>query len=247
MRTVILVVLLALTGCATTGSNAIEKSKLAQGYYEKGLAYFQQKNLEMASVEFNRSIQTDSSFKWPYYALGNVCYVQGRYDDSIKNYQQAISLDGKFSEAYNALGAVYSEQQKWDDAIKNYQKALDNKLYTSPHTTYVNMGRVYMAQKDYTKAVEAFRSAKQYSNQDFIVLELAAALSDAGKTKEAIREYQEGVNMAPQNVGMRYGLALAYLKDGNKRSAVQEFKKVTELAPKSDYAIRAQDYLKTLR
>jgi type IV pilus assembly protein PilF len=247
MRTVILIVLFALTGCVTTGSNTIDKSKMAEGYYEKGLAYLQQNNLEMASVEFNRSIQTDSSFKWSYYALGNICYLQGRYDDSVQYYKKAISLDRKFSEAYNALGAVYSEQKKWDDAIESYQKALENKLYTSPHTTYVNMGRLYMAQKDYPKAVEAFRSAKQYSNQDFIILELAAALSDAGKTKESIKEYQEGVNMAPQNVGMRYGLAVAYLKDGNKKSAVQEFKKVTELAPKSDFALKAKDYLKTLR
>ncbi len=247
MRTVILIVLLALTGCATTGSNTIDKSKMAEGYFNKGLAYFQQNNLELASVELNRSIQTDSSFKLSYYYLGVICDMRGMYDDSIKYYKKAIRLDGKFSEAYNALGVVYSKQQKWDDAIEYYQKALENKLYTTPHVPFLNMGRVYMAQKDYPKAVEAYRSAKQYSNQDFIVLELADALFEAGKTKESIKEYREGVSMAPQNVGMRYGLAVAYLKDGNKKSAVQEFKKVSEIAPKSDFALKANDYLKTLR
>ena len=247
MRTVLLIVLLALAGCVTTGGNTIDKSKMAEGYFDKGLSYFQQNNLELASVEFNRSIQKDSSFKLSYYYLGIISDMRGMYEDSIKYYKKAISLDDKFSEAYNALGVVYSKQQKWDEAIKNYQKALQNKLYTTPHVPYLNMGRVYMAQKDYPKAVEAYRSAKQYANQDFIVLELAGALSEEGKNKEAISEYLEGVDMAPQNADMRYGLALAYLKDGNKKSAVQEFKKVVELAPKSDLAIKANDYLKTLR
>ncbi|HUI45078.1 MAG TPA: tetratricopeptide repeat protein [Nitrospirota bacterium] len=247
MRTVIIIALLALTGCVTTGGNTVDKSKMAEGYYDKGLAYFQQKNFELASVEFNRSIQTDSSFKQSYYSLGLICDMQGRYEDSIKYYKKAISLDDKFSEAYNALGGVYSKQQKWDDAIENYQKALQNKLYATPHVPYLNMGRVYMAKKDYPKAVEAYRSAKQYANLDFIVLELATALADEGKNEEAINEYREGVDMAPQNPDMRYGLALVYLKDGNKKSAVQEFKKVVELAPKSDLAVKASDYLKTLR
>jgi len=247
MRTVILIALLALTGCVTTGSNTVSKSKMAEGYFDKGLAYFQQKDLELASVEFNRSIQTDSSFKLSYYYLGIIYDMRGMLEDSITYYKKAISLDDKFSEAYNALGVVYEKQQKWDDAIKNFQKALQNKLYTTPHVPYLNMGDVYMAQKDYPKAVEAYRSAKRYANQDFIVLELANALIDDGKTKEAIGEYQEGVDMAPQNADLRYGLALAYLKDGNKKSAVREFKKVMELAPKSDLALKANDYLKTLR
>src|SRR5208283_997805 len=107
MRTLILIIVLALTGCVTTGGNTVDKSKMAEGYFEKGLAYFQQNNYEMASAEFNRSIQTDSSYKLSYYYLGVICDIQGRLDESVAYYKKAISLDSKFSEAYNALGAAY--------------------------------------------------------------------------------------------------------------------------------------------
>jgi len=246
MRIAVVIVLLALTGCVSTG-NAIDKSKMAEGYFQKGLAYFQDKNYELSSVEFHRSIQTDSSNKLSYYYLGVISDVQGKLEDAIRFYKEAIRLDGDFSEAYNALGAVYSKQQKWNDALKNYQKALENKLYTTPHIPYLNMGRVYMAQKDYAKAVEAYRDAKRFVNQDFIIYELGSALFEAGRIKEAISELQEGVGLAPQDAGMRYGLALAFLKDGNKKSAIIEFKKAAELAPKSEVAKRANEYLKTLR
>jgi type IV pilus assembly protein PilF len=246
MRTLAVIMLLALTGCASTG-NTIDKSKMAEGYSQKGIAYLQEKNYELAAVEFNRSIQTDSSNKLSFYYLGVISDLQGKSEDAIKYYKKAISLDSDFSEAYNALGVVYSKQQKWNDALKNYNKALENKLYTTPHVPYLNMGRVYMAKKDYPKAVEAYRDAKRYVSLDVISYELGQALFEAGRTKEATEEFQEGVSLAPQNANMRYALALSLLKEGNKKSAVAEFKKVAELAPKSELAQKANDYLRILR
>jgi Tfp pilus assembly protein PilF len=46
---------------------------------------------------------------------------------------------------------------------------------------------------------------------------------------------------------MRFSLALAFLKDGNKKSAKAEFEKVVKLNPKSELALKANDYIKTLR
>ena len=154
---------------------------MAEGYFQKGLAYFHDKNYEMASVEFHRSIQTDSSNKLSFYYLGVISDVQGKLEEAIKFYKEAISLDEDFSEAYNALGAVYSKQQRWGEAIKNYQKALENKLYTTPHIPYLNMGRVYMAQKEYSKAVESYRDAKRYVNQDFIIARTFGGQIDDGR------------------------------------------------------------------
>jgi len=247
MKRLMLFAIIALAGCVTTGPAPIDKSKMAEGYFQKGLAFFQEKNLEMAAVEFNRSIQTDRSYKMSYYYLGVICDSQGKLQDAIKYYMDAIDQDGKFSEAYNALGAVYSKQGMWDEALKNYKKALENKLYTTPHVPYFNMGRVYMAQKKYTQAIESFRNAKAYVKQDFIIYELGNALFEAGQIKDAIREFQEGIEIAPKNASLRYGRALALLKDGNRKASVQEFKKVIELEPKSELALKAQDYLKLLR
>jgi Tfp pilus assembly protein PilF len=239
-------VLLVLAGCVTTGPT-IDKAKMAEGYYTKGLSYLQEKNLELASVEFNRSIQTDKSYKQAYYGLGIISDYQGKLEDSRKYYEQAIDLDSNFSEAYNALGVVYFKQQKWKEAIKAFNKALANKLYTTPHIPLINLGDLYMAQKDYPRAIEAYRESKRFVNLEFTIQKLGTALFEAGRVKEAISEFQEGVSIAPQNASLRFSLAVAFLKDGNKKSALSEFKKAADLAPKSEIAHKAHDYIKTLR
>jgi tetratricopeptide (TPR) repeat protein len=139
------------------------------------------------------------------------------------------------------------KQKKWKEAVKVFNKALANKLYTTPHIPYLNLGDLYMEQKEYEKAAEAYRESKRFVNTEWTIIKLGTALLESGKTKEAIGEFQEGIGLAPQNANMRYSLGLAYLKDGNKKLALSEFKKVSELAPKSDLSQKANDYIKVLR
>ena len=248
MRILALMIFLSLAGCVTTGGDRpVDKAKMAEGYYMKGLAHMQEKKYELALSEFHRSIQTDSSNKWSYYYLGYLSDHMEKLDEAVTYYKEAISLDSDFSEAYNALGAAYSRQNKWKYALDAYKNALENKLYTTPHVPWLNIGRVYMAQKNYDKAIEAYREAKRYANQDFIIYELGTALLEAGKTKEAVAEFQEGVQLIPQNASMRYSLAMAYLKDGKKKPALVEFKKAAELAPKSEISRKANSYIKTIK
>lgn len=243
-RTIAAILLLALAGCATTGT--ADKSKMAEGYYNRGISHLQAKDYEKAMVEFQRSINTDSKFKMSYYATGMVYDMMGKFSDAEKYYKEAIDIDSDFSDAYNSLGTIYMKQKKWKEALKTFQKTLQNKMYATPNITYVNIGDVYLNLEDYPKAIEAYREAKRYANQDYIIYRLGTTLARSGKTKEAISELQEGVALTPKNADMRLALGIALLKDGNKYSAITEFKKVVELAPQSEAAKTAKDYIFTL-
>jgi len=238
--------LVALAGCATTGEGP-DKSKMAEGYYNKGLAHFQANDLEQAYVEFHRAVQTDDKNKMAYYGLGLIRERQGKFEEAKEFYEEALDIDSSFSEAYNALGVVYSRQKKWKDALKNFQKALENKLYATPHIPFLNMGDMYMAKKDYAKAIQAYRESKNFVNQDLTVLRLGKALLESGKTKKAVEELNEGVRMSPNHPDMHLTLGVALLRTGDKRNAAAEFQKVVELAPNTQFAFTAADYLKTIR
>lgn len=249
MRSYALIIfLLAAAGCAsTTTSGAVDKTKMSEGYMQKGYAYLEVEKYELALTEFHRSLQENPKNKWASYYLGITCDKLGKLDDAEKYYAEAIDVDSGFSEAYNALGVVYAKQQRWKEALKNFQKALENKLYSTRYIPHLNMGDVYMNMQNYEKAVEAYRESKRYEKIDFIIIKLGEALFEAGKTKDAIREFQEAASMSPANPLARYRLAVALLKDGNKGGALAEFKKAAELAPGSEIARMANDYLKTLR
>ena len=245
-KTITAILCLAIAGCTTTGTGRPDETKMAEGYYDRGISHLQTKDYEKALVEFQRSINTNPKNKMSYYATGMVYDMMGRYPDAEKYYKEAIDIDSDFSDAHNALGTVYMKQKKWKDALKSFQRALSNKLYTTPNITYVNMGDVYMSIEDYPRAIDAYREAKRYVSQDYIIHRLGMAQLKAGKVKDAIAELQEGVAMTPKNPDMRLALALALLKDGNKRSALAEFRKIVELAPQSDPARIAMDYINTL-
>jgi type IV pilus assembly protein PilF len=244
-RALVVILVLALAGCVTTGTTT-DKTKMAEGYYERGLNHLQSKDYEKALVEFQRSINTDPKYKMSYYAMGMVYDLMGKYPEAEKYYKESLDIDSEFSDAHNALGTVYMKQKKWKEALKSFQRALSNKMYATPNITYVNMGDIYMTTEEYPKAIEAYGEAKRFVNQDYIIYRLGMALMKAGRTKEAIAEFQEGVALTPRNSDMRLALALAFLKDGNKRSALAEFRKVVEFAPQSDNAKVARDYIKTL-
>jgi len=247
MKLFAVVLVLFLTACVTTQVNNVDSVKMAEGYYMKGLSHLQKKNYELALVEFQRSVQTDKKNKNAYFALGSVNETMGKFAEAARYYEEAIDIDQDYSEAYNALGVVYSRQERWQEALKAFKKALDNKLYTTPHIAYYNMAHVYMAQKNYEMAIVAYRESKGYANYDQTIYELGTALFEAGRLKESISEFKEGVSLSPSNAFIRYGLALALLKDGSKKAALAEFRKTVDLAPKSELAQKANDYITTLR
>lgn len=240
----IAVLLMVLAGCATTGSS--DKSTMAVGYYDRGISHLQMKDYEKAIVEFQRSIETDPKNKMSYYAMGMTYDMMGKYVEAEKYYKESIDIDSDFSDAHNSLGTIYMKQKKWKEALKSFQKALGNKMYSTPNITYVNMGDVYFTLDDYPKAIEAYREAKRYATQDYIIYRLGMALLKAGNAKEAVGVLQEGVALTPKNPDMRLSLAQAFLQAGDKRSALAEFRKAVEVAPKSDAARTAKDYIVTL-
>jgi len=236
---------MVLAACASTDMGPNQK-KVAEGYYDKGLSYVQTNDMANAMAELHRSIQTDPNNKQSHYMLGLIYFRQGKLQDAEQYLKEAISIDDRYSDAYNALGVVYSTQKKWKEALRAYNKALENKLYATPHVTYLNIGDMYMAQQEYAKAADAYRDSKRIATTDVAILRLGDALSKAGRPREAVVEFQEGVKLAPQNPDMHFALGQAYLKDGDKRSALSEFHKVVEMAPQSDSARNAKDYIATI-
>ena len=104
--------------------------KSADEYYKKGFRHQIKGNYDLAIVEYQKAIQTDSTHTQSYLNLG-VCYAEKEmYDEAIESYQKVIRYFPLHTKAYYNLGWVYNLKGEKEKALEQYNqlKSLDPKL-----------------------------------------------------------------------------------------------------------------------
>ena len=89
------------------------------------------------------------------------------FDEAEMYYRRALSKAPEKPEALYNLGNTHFQGQDFEEAKQRYfqtQKFAQNK--SSKHYAFHNMGNVFMKQKDYAKAVEAYKNALRNNPED---------------------------------------------------------------------------------
>ncbi|RLC55907.1 MAG: hypothetical protein DRI80_17020, partial [Chloroflexota bacterium] len=69
---------------------------------------------EEAIGAYEKAIELDPKFAYPWNGLGNVYYQQGRYEEAIGSLRKAIELDPMFAYPWNGLGIVYRHLGRYE-------------------------------------------------------------------------------------------------------------------------------------
>ena len=140
----------------------------------------------------------------------------GCFTDAQAAFQKAVALDAPYADAYHNLGSTYAEQGKWEEAITAYKKALAQTIYTTPETTYNNLGYAYWALDRRQEAEEAFRAALQLEPK--LVPShfwLGVLLQREGKKDEARAHFKAARDLEPASpLGKRAAEVLKAIGDG---------------------------------
>jgi len=129
--------------------------------------------------------------------------MQGDLEQAIRLYQESLAICPT-AEAHTFLGWTYSFQGRIDEAIEECHKAIAvDPDYGNP---YNDIG-VYLMQKgDLDGAIPWFEKAKQaprYEPRQFPFMNLGRIYLRKGQWAEAMREFEEGVRVAPKDQDMR--------------------------------------------
>ncbi len=231
--------------CATTGSKGTDFPKgnpkklqtigenyLAAGKYALALKYFH-------AAEKAGSKRPDL-----FYDIAIAYKGRGFTDKAFEYLKKALAINQNYSAAHNALGALLAEQGRLDEAEREFKIALNDPLYETPHYAAYNLANIYYRQGKY-------REAKVYYEQ---AIELAPAYAPAhfelGRTLEALGDlhgawlhYKEAVQYSPRWAAAQFHYGRLSYRFGKIVAARYSFEQVIKLAPDSDLAKAAVQYL----
>jgi formylglycine-generating enzyme required for sulfatase activity/Tfp pilus assembly protein PilF len=142
---------------APVSQSASPAKEDADVYYNRGLAYYQNKAFDQAITALTEAIRLNPSYSEAFFKRGDAYDEKENYDHAIKDYTEAIRLNPNYATAYNYRGLSYFKKKDYDQAVQNHTEAIRlNPKYVS---AYNYRGLAYFNKKDYDQAIQDYNEA----------------------------------------------------------------------------------------
>ena len=148
----------------------------AQVWYNLGVAYFQNGQVDEAIVQYQKAIKSNPKYAQAHNGLGAAFSQKGQVDKAIIEYKKAIEFFPKCAESHNNLGNSLSKMGQVNDAVSQYRQALEiEPNYAEAH---YNLGDSLLQMGKITDALAQFQQA----------LKLKPSFNDARNNLSAVQE-----------------------------------------------------------
>ncbi|MEI7733147.1 MAG: tetratricopeptide repeat protein [Verrucomicrobiota bacterium] len=139
----------------------------------------------------------------------------------FKHIIRTLGMDNYRADIHRRLGREYALRGQLDAAIESYTAALA--MLPNFPVAHGELGQVYELQGKLDQALEHYAAAARIQPTELRVAMLAAALARAGKTTQAIQQYQEILRLKPDWSEGLNNLAwlLATASDASARDGIQ--------------------------
>jgi tetratricopeptide (TPR) repeat protein len=145
--------------------NALRKNEnFADAYFNRGLAYFYQGNMESAMQDIKKALELDPKYKyaeWNYYA-GKAFFSGGKYSDASSYFSNTIERDSasRFSDAIYFRGKCFLQLEVFDQAMKDYKQVESLKADTALKNFNYEFGIIYLNSKQPDIALQYFKKER---------------------------------------------------------------------------------------
>ena len=193
----------------------MEETKNPAVWNEKGNIHFRNGEYNNAIAAYNKAIELDRSFGWPYSNLALTYLTLGKFAEAVLLYQKSICLLGTKEEkaaSWNSLGNIYRRLNNYENALQAYQNADEvdpqnagrrdkaDLAYSEANSqnaqVWIELGNLFFKAASYSDAMDAYTKAVRidpasgwaYSN-------LAMSLVFQGKYKDAVPAYLKSIDL----------------------------------------------------
>jgi Flp pilus assembly protein TadD len=203
MKQIFLSIFVILTALAASVS---AQSAAARQTFEKGINLAREGKFETALGNFKKSLtlaeieDTDADYRAKiHFNIGVCLYRLKQSANSVGEFKEAIKLaKGDYEKAFYALGMAEAELKNWQAAETAFRGAI--RLDKQNGEAWFDLAFVYLAQKDYESAKQAFQKSVELKsiaapighNNLGVILAIGGDIDSAMKEFEAALKKSNG-------------------------------------------------------
>ena len=149
------------------------------------------------AIEANKKvIELEPNLWLAHSNIASLYLSKGEYEEAIKSFKRAIELQPDAPAPYNNLGITYTQQKKYDEAAGAFKQAI--KVAPDFDAAYLNLAKLYVERNiQLDEAIKLARQAATLNQSAEAYDVLASAYFQKGMYKEALREIDKAINLAP--------------------------------------------------
>jgi len=189
--------------------------------------------LEEAIEQLNSVYLRQPNNTMALYALGH-CYERlGKEAQAIEFYQDCLKFKNYLQLPRQRLAAIYFKNSQLEKTTLEYE--LLKEQYPNDMSTLVTLGHLYIAQTDYSKAVDTFNTAilihpdNFHTQQEDEIDELIRQ----GRLDEALEQLQQLCQQQPERPDLAIKQAEVLVMLGADYEAVRQYQRAVQLCPDS--------------
>lgn len=136
----------------------------AQKIYLRALDIFEQKEYDLAYLEFGRALDVDPNYHLAWFKKGLCAYYKQRYDLEIDCYRRCLEIQPDHLDALVNLANAYLAQDQLERAVPIYRRILV--LEPNHPVALYNLGICYFDLQDYHASIEHLHRFSEAHPQD---------------------------------------------------------------------------------
>lgn len=239
-------------------------------YYEKGVIYSQQGNLEASLEQFysanqlSESVGNEDMAATSLNSIGIVYNDLGKYIEAEESFKKALAIYKKLGvtsehlgDVLNGLASSYKHQRKYEDAIDYFDEAL--KVYKNNESEFgiaianFNKALIYNEQKEYNKALPLLNLAYEKQKSNGFNTELMLTISSLAEVNYELGNYQkserllnEGLQLEMESKGAAKDLYFELYRVHNKNRQYQKALEYHEVYVKYKDSLFNEENIKSI-
>ena len=212
--------------------NNLEAHRLLGRIYLRSLGDVQEGGgsdsvLKLAIEQYEQIVKLDPESTDDHLLLGRLYKVNNDLQKAEQEFKTAVALQPDSEDAITALALLYTEENDFTNAAKVLDSVPDAarsaKLYSV-------LGYTYEQQKEYKKAIDAYRKATELDRDNLDAIRgLAQNLLNDGQLDAALEQYKIVAEANPEDAQSYLRMADIYRRQGKFDDALENLKKAQSM------------------